>query len=83
MFKSIQSFGFEVELCKFYIGFFQLSKAENRNLNENKATLDQQFINNDTVWSILKFAGVQTKVSIMFQLDTLNPHIGAVLGYSV
>ena len=38
-----------------------LSKAENRNLNEDKDTLDKQFINNDAVWSILEFAGVQTK----------------------
>jgi hypothetical protein len=51
---------------EFYIGFFQLSKAENRNLNEDKDTLDKQFINNDAVWSILEFAGVQTKVSIMY-----------------
>jgi hypothetical protein len=43
-----------------------LSKAENRNLNEDKDTLDKQFINNDTVWSILKFVGVQTEVSILF-----------------
>jgi hypothetical protein len=40
---------------EFYIGFFQLSKAENRNLNEDKDTLDKQFINNDAVWSILEF----------------------------
>jgi hypothetical protein len=57
---------FEVALCKFYIFFFQLSNAENGSLNEDKDTLEKQFINNDTVWSILTFVGVQTDVSIIF-----------------
>jgi len=43
-----------------------LSRAENGNLKEEKDTVDKQFINKDTVWSILKFVGVQTEVSIMF-----------------
>jgi len=43
-----------------------LSKAENGSLNEDKDSLDEQFINNDTVWSILTFVGVQTEVSIIF-----------------
>ena len=36
-----------------------LSKAEDGCLNEDKDTFDQQFINIDTVWSILKYVGVQ------------------------
>ena len=38
-----------------------LPKAENGCLNEDEHTLDKQFINNDTVWSILKCVGVKTK----------------------
>jgi hypothetical protein len=33
-----------------------LSKAENGSLNEDKDTLDKQFINNDTVWSVLNIS---------------------------
>ena len=64
--KLCSHLGFEVELCKFYIVFFQLSKAEDGCLNEEKYTIDKQFTNKDTVWSILKFVGVQAEVSIMF-----------------
>jgi hypothetical protein len=35
-------------------------------IDTTKDSLDKQFVNKDTVWSILKFVGVQTEVSIMF-----------------
>ena len=38
-----------------------LSKAEHGCLNEDKDILDKHFINNDTVWYILKGVGVQTE----------------------
>ena len=38
-----------------------LSKAENGSLNEDKDTFNEQLINIDTVWSILKCVGVHIK----------------------
>jgi hypothetical protein len=43
-----------------------LPKAEHGYLNEDKGTLDKQFISNDAVWFILKFVGIQTEVSVIF-----------------
>jgi hypothetical protein len=40
-------------LIQVWLYFFQLSKAENGSLNEEKDSLDKQFVNKDTVWSIL------------------------------
>ena len=55
-----------------------LSKAENRNLNEDKDTLDKQFLNKDTVWSILKFVGVKTKKGKVLYKRKATPILIAV-----
>ena len=55
-----------------------LSNAENGSLNEDKDTLDKQFINNDTVWSILTFVGVQTDKGRVLYKGEATPILIAV-----